>query len=245
VFGLRQKLRELNLLKNKHIPDIFLLSSYNQRLDVLRGFMDADGYYNKTRNRFVMSTTRESQAKNFNRLVCSLGIKTTVLHYKKRAMGKIVDVIDVLFRTDKLNPFLCRNQDYVGKISMKDNHSFKNIEKIELVDSTPTRCIEVSGKTHTFLYGDFFTITHNTNREFNYYSKFKNCLKPPFDYLQECQFSVYSIQLSIYALMYELETGKKCRSILICYWNKETERWQKIPTLYLKNEAKMLLESNI
>ena len=44
IFNILKILRNLNLLQNKHIPDIYLQSSYEQRLDLLRGFMDADGY---------------------------------------------------------------------------------------------------------------------------------------------------------------------------------------------------------
>ena len=42
--------------------------------------------------------------------------------------------------------------------------------------------------------------------------------------------------------MYELETGRKCRHIWIGYWEKEKETMRKIPIMYLKTEAKKLLE---
>jgi hypothetical protein len=243
VFGLTKELNKLGLLKNKHIPEIFLKSSYEQRLLILNGLMDSDGYYNKTRKRFVMSTTRENQAKYFNQLVSSLGIKTTIIKYNKKAMGKIVNVFDVLFSTDNINPFLCRNKG-CEQIAKKNTLNFKNIKKIELVESVPTRCIEVGSDSHTFLYGDSFSVTHNTNREFNFFNQFgyKTLLKP-FEHLQDCQYSIYSLQLSTYALMYEMEfPHKKCRQIWIGYWNKETETMSKIPVMYLKSEAKKLLE---
>jgi len=81
-----------------------------------------------------------------------------------------------------------------------------------------------------------------TNKEFNFYSKYRKTLLPPFDHLQDCQYSVYSIQLSTYAYMYEEETGKKCRQIWIGYWDKELETLEKIPIMYLKHDAKRLLE---
>ena len=46
VYGLQKELRKLNLLKNKHLPSIFILSSKEQKIDILRGLMDSDGYYN-------------------------------------------------------------------------------------------------------------------------------------------------------------------------------------------------------
>ena len=58
ILNIRGELNNLNLLKNKHIPDMYLRASHEQRLDLLRGFMDTDGYFNKTRKRFVMATTQ-------------------------------------------------------------------------------------------------------------------------------------------------------------------------------------------
>lgn len=92
--------------------------------------------------------------------------------------------------------------------------------------------------------GEFFDVGDwKTNKEFNFYNSFghKTLLKP-FDHMQDCQFSIYSMQLSTYALMYEMETGKKCRQIWIGYWDKDNETLQRIPIMYLKSEAKKLLE---
>jgi len=44
-----QKLQDLNLLNNKHIPDEYLRASQEQRLALLQGLMDADGYITKLR----------------------------------------------------------------------------------------------------------------------------------------------------------------------------------------------------
>lgn len=81
-----------------------------------------------------------------------------------------------------------------------------------------------------------------TNKAFNYYSKYKTWLLPPFEYLQDCQYTIYSLQLSIYALMYEMESGKKCRHLWAAHFNKETLKFQKIPIMYMKHEAKKLLK---
>jgi len=81
-----------------------------------------------------------------------------------------------------------------------------------------------------------------TNKRFEYYSPFGTSLKPPFDHLQQCHYSIYSLQLSIYAKMCEEETGMKCRHIWIGYWDKEKETLTRIPIMYLKHEATQLLE---
>lgn len=81
-----------------------------------------------------------------------------------------------------------------------------------------------------------------TNKRFEFYSPFGVSLKKPFDHLQQCHYSIYSLQLSIYAKMCEEETGMKCRQIWIGYWHKEKKNFTRIPIMYLKNEATKLLE---
>lgn len=89
----------------------------------------------------------------------------------------------------------------------------------------------------------FDTADWKTNRIFNYFNPYGfECLKPPFNHLQNCQWSIYTIQLSVYALMYEIETGKKCRHIWIGYWDKITETFSRIPIMYLKKEALQLMQ---
>jgi ABC-type branched-subunit amino acid transport system substrate-binding protein len=39
-----KKFKELNLINNKHIPHIYLTSSIDQRLELLAGLIDSDGY---------------------------------------------------------------------------------------------------------------------------------------------------------------------------------------------------------
>jgi len=91
---------------------------------------------------------------------------------------------------------------------------------------------------------EFFSVWDwKTNRVFNFFNEFGNqTLFKPFNHLQACHYSIYTLQLSVYAYMYELETGKKCRDITIGYWTKETSKFSRIPIMYLKKEAKQLIE---
>lgn len=90
----------------------------------------------------------------------------------------------------------------------------------------------------------FDVLDYKTNRVFNYYNPFGfETLYKPFDHLQACQWSIYTLQLSVYAYMYELEFPKrKCRQIYVLYWDKEKESFQKIQIMYLKKEAKQIIE---
>ncbi len=90
----------------------------------------------------------------------------------------------------------------------------------------------------------FDVLDHKTNRVFNFYNPYGNdTLLKPFDHLQACQWSIYTLQLSVYAYMYELEFPKrKCRQIVVLYWDKVKETFEKIHIMYLKKEAKQLIE---
>ena len=83
-----------------------------------------------------------------------------------------------------------------------------------------------------------------TNREFNFFNPYGyETLFKPFDHLQSCQWSIYTLQLSVYAYMYELEhPGRKCRQIRIGYWDKEKKTFERIQIMYLKHEARKLIE---
>jgi len=90
----------------------------------------------------------------------------------------------------------------------------------------------------------FFDVgDYKTNKVLRYFNEYGyQTLKPPFEHMQNCEYSIYSLQLSIYAYMYEQETGKKCRSIWIAHFDKETHKMTRIPIMYLKHEAKQLLQ---
>lgn len=214
VFGLQSKLREIGLLKNKHIPDIYLLASYEQRLDLLRGLMDSDGTYNKTRNRFVMESTRESQVDYFNTLVSSLGVKVSKTKFIKKFNGKNIECFRGSFITTEFNPFLSRNQD-LNIICKKDKRTYRNIVSVEEVESVPTKCIEVDSPSSTFLCGHNLLVTHNTNKPKNFeVHSYTEQMLEPFEEWPDTALSHYKIQLPLYArLIMDMLKGTKYENL--------------------------------
>lgn len=205
ILGIYGKLKKLNLINNKHIPIIYQRASYEQRLDLLRGLMDTDGYYNSKRKRFVMETYQDWQCYDFIKLLASLGIKATKFDIIKKLNGKEFHAYSINFSTRGLNPFLMRNQDIV--YSTRDACTYRNIDKVELVETVPTQCLEVDSPSHTFLCTDKMIVTHNTNKKLDlkgfYDSKTKKTtkMKFPLNSLDECNYSHYNLQLSTYAYM--------------------------------------------
>jgi len=72
------KLRDLNLVNNKHIPEVYLLSSKKDRLELLAGLLDTDGSYSKKDNAFRFYQKDTDIAKSVVRLARSLGLYSTM-----------------------------------------------------------------------------------------------------------------------------------------------------------------------
>ncbi len=235
VYGLEKELRKLNLLKNKHLPEVFILSSKKQKIDILRGLMDSDGYYNKKRKRFVLTTTKKEQVKFSTELLASLGIKSTVISCKKYCKEKIIKGFDVCFTTELFNPFLCRNENI--KIKTNKQNTYRRIVSVEEVEQVLTRCIEVDSVSHTFLCTKRLIPTHNTNKDL--FKNFKGKkLKAPFNNLLDNPFGKYNIQLSMYQILFEL-TGYEVEDRFII-WLKPNSEYEIFYTQDLRKEINNL-----
>lgn len=225
VYGLEKELRKLNLLKNKHLPSIFILSSKEQKIDILRGLMDSDGYYNKHRKRFVLSTTKKNQVEFCTELLASLGIKSTIIPCNKYCKEKIIKGFDVCFSTDLFNPFLCRNENI--KVITNNQNKYRRIISVEEVKQVPTKCIEVDSLSHTFLCTKRLIPTHNTNEDLFKNYKGKKLLTP-FNYLLDNPYNKYQLQLSLYQLLFE-QSGFEVESRRII-WLKPNGTYESFKT---------------
>ena len=245
IYGLRTELRKLGLLNNKHIPDIYQRASFEQRLDLLRGFMDTDGYFHPKRKRFVMSTGQEWQKNDLVKLLATFGIKASVFKVLKKCNDKSFTVWDVCFSTDLFNPFLTRNQniDSVGKMNCR---TFRNIKKIELVETVPTQCLEVDSPSHTFLCTEEMIVTHNTNQKIDQKGGFDTVNRTtakmlyPLNNLEDANFYHYTMQLSTYAYMLQKINPNFIIKDLILYHFDHNNKETMYHCDYLKDEVERM-----
>jgi ATP-dependent exoDNAse (exonuclease V) beta subunit len=104
---------------------------------------------------------------------------------------------------------------------------------------------KVAGMSDLIVKNDdeyFSIIDYKTNKKFNFYSPYNKHLLEPLSHLQDCQYTVYSLQLSIYAYLYEQISGLKCKRLIIGYLADSEEFLFKIfPIIYLRNDVKILL----
>ena len=246
IFNIRGALNKIGVLNNKHVPDQYILASYEQRLDLLRGFMDTDGYYNNKRKRFVMSTTRKWQVEAMVKILSSLGVKPTVVYAKKYCNGKIFDGWDITFTMTE-NPFLIRNQENIEH-PKTDKHSFRVIKNIYSVNMVPTKCLEVESINHTFLVGHSLLPTHNTGKKmdtkayFDTRTKKKVMMKYPLNNVEDSNFWHYSLQLSTYAWMIQKIDPRFNIKLLMLIHIDHDNNVTNYECNYLKEEVERMLK---
>lgn len=159
--GLRRELRLSGLLGNKHVPDVYLTASREQRVALLRGLMDTDGHTTKLGNcTFVQK--HESLVQEVASLVRSLGVPASV-----------TSQVDERSRTGMMwkchfspdfDPFALFRRSSRSEWPERGNHWWPAIVSIEPVDSVPVQCIAVDSDDHLFVFGRSFHLTHNTHR---------------------------------------------------------------------------------
>jgi phage terminase large subunit-like protein len=163
--NLRVMLREIGVLDNKHIPIQYLRSSYEQRLQLLRGLMDTDGYISpKGQCEFV--SISKTLAEDVCELVCSLGIKATILEHDAKLYGRVISkkYRVYFFAFQPFIPFgLARKAIRVPtRVSeKKPRGSTRRIVSCEPIVSVPVKCVQVTGGMYSHTRS--FIPTHNSS----------------------------------------------------------------------------------
>ncbi len=159
--SLSSKLHDLGVMGRKHIPDLYLRSSTDQRLALLQGLMDTDGYADKL-GRCDLTTVNEELAWQYHELIASLGFRPTMA--SKRAVLNGVDCgpkFEVQFMAEEQVFRLIRKlirQKTEGRF-----HKFRAIADVRAVSSVPVRCIQVASPSGQFLVSKSYIPTHNSS----------------------------------------------------------------------------------
>jgi len=166
-----QELNKLDLMEklsyDKFIPKMYLYSSINQRLELLRGLMDTDGFICK--NQPSYSTSSKQLSEDFRELCHSLGIRTnirekeTTYTYKgKKKKGYKSYIVRLLLKNDYPYPIfkLDRKQSQI-KNKRFDWGQKRGIVNIKYIGKKEAQCIEVNNESHLYLTDNYIP-THNT-----------------------------------------------------------------------------------
>lgn len=159
---LRHRLRDLDVLGNKHIPTSYLRASYGQRLELLRGIMDTDGFV--ARGSAGIDLCDDRLSSDVAELVRTLGWKVTIRKAPATCNGVEVGVrYRMQWRTDA-NPFhLTRKaEQWTPRAAQGSAHTVRTIVAIEPTETVDTVCIEVNSTRHLYLAGEAMVPTHNS-----------------------------------------------------------------------------------
>lgn len=127
------------------------------------------------------------------------------------------------------------------------------LEKIwepELKKITPEKRLwlheyKIAGTTDVFVDRGktFDLLDFKTNKKFNFTNAYGDYMLGPLNHMPVCEFSTYSLQLSLYAYMQTVLTGQRVGELAALYYDREKKVWHKYHTPYLKKEVIAMLES--
>lgn len=159
IYGLLVQLRALSLLKNKHVPSLYLRGSIAQREELLAGLMDTDGYSgNGGMCEYV--SVRKRLAYDVFELITSLGIKATIHEGDAKPYGRVVSKKYRIFFKCSRNVFFLKRKAATCSTSLKNK--LRVIKECAAVESVPVRCIEVNSPSRLYLCTKSFIPTHNS-----------------------------------------------------------------------------------
>jgi RecB family exonuclease len=153
----------------KHIPEEYFRAGTQQRMDLLRGLLDTDGWWNSKRRRAGFTTTDDQLAEDVIHLLRTLGIHP--MHFMKDYVNQVRPnrtwhIIE--FTPIGFNPFsLPRKALPAGEDVTElqvDLARRRVITSVEPVASAPTQCVAVDAPDSLYLCGRGFVPTHNTGR---------------------------------------------------------------------------------
>lgn len=159
--SLQAKLREMNLIDNKHIPHDYLANSKEQRLELLAGLIDSDGYYDDKFHVMEVVQNSEALARQIKFVADSLGFRASLK--KKKASIKAREYEKEVYRVRivgnlEIIPTRIARKKARALISKRD-HRHTGI-KVEY-DKVDEYYGFVLDGNHLFLLEDM-TVTHNT-----------------------------------------------------------------------------------
>lgn len=158
----RKLLREMNLYKNKHIPQLYLKATVEERKELLRGMMDTDGSMSNQSCTFY--NTDKILIDSLQELLSSLGIKYSIKEKKYRNFhnGKQVkDIYRVHFKTN-IPAFNLPSKLHKQNTKTDVRGEYHYIVDVKSVPSVPVRCITVDSEDAMFLCGKTCIPTSNT-----------------------------------------------------------------------------------
>jgi hypothetical protein len=158
--SLSSVLRRMRLLSDKFVPIQYLRAAEHQRLALLQGLMDSDGYIDEF-GRCEFISIREGLADRVVELAASLGLRP--VKRKKTVWFRGIEhgvAYQVKF-TPRIPVF--RLERKLARLKVGPSHRHRAIVDVRPVMSYPVRCVQVGAPDGMFLVGRTFIPTHNSS----------------------------------------------------------------------------------
>ncbi|MEC5291582.1 phage terminase large subunit [Aurantimonas sp. C2-3-R2] len=158
---MQKALRGLGVLNAKHIPEIYLRASVEQRLQLMAGLVDTDGYVDKN-GRVAFSTHDTRLAEGVYDLASTLGFRPRRVSEAPRVSSSGIagrrDTLKIVFcPTVSLPTRIPRKQ--IRRIAVRRRVGVVSIGEIE---HAPARSICVDHPDGLYVVGRQLVVTHNT-----------------------------------------------------------------------------------
>lgn len=164
---LTAQLRATGVLKNKHIPLLYLRASLEQRTALLQGLMDTDGYVDPGNGKCEFTTTSPALRDGVSELLSTLGFKHSVNENYATIGGRNCGLKwRIIFHAKADTPVFRlerKRSRQQPKTGIRELFASRKIVGVERIESVPTVCIQVDNPTHLFLAGRKMVPTHNSH----------------------------------------------------------------------------------
>jgi hypothetical protein len=165
LLGIKEFLVKLNLYgtnsKTKFIPKEYLYSSISDRVSLLQGLVDTDGYIDA--HRIEISTVSKQLSENIKELVLSLGGRLSISEKTGKYGNNVCNTyyrISFSFPDNGVIPSrLTRKLNKFKNRTKYSNNKF--IESIDYYGEEEAKCIMVDNPEHLYVTDDYI-VTHNT-----------------------------------------------------------------------------------
>lgn len=161
----QSRLRQLGVLGSKRIPSLYQRASAEQRLALLQGLMDSDGYAADHGKVLEISTVSELFGDDLAELLAGLGIKFSRRIVPMRCNGRPVEGRAHRFQfcvaRDVLAVFRLKRKLARQKASAGRSRTVQIVD-VRSIPTVPTRCIQVDSVSRLFRCGRTMLPTHNT-----------------------------------------------------------------------------------
>ena len=159
--GINSELRKLNVYNNKHVPEQYIKSSIDTRLQLLAGLIESDGYSDKKKNVITIGMSRKGLIEQIRFLALSCGLSCSNVKESITNFNTISYKVSISGDLARI-PLITKKKSFEGYVPQTRGR--RNKVTVEYLDKGDFVGIQVDGETddeRKLILSDF-TISMNS-----------------------------------------------------------------------------------